>query len=271
LKYIWDATVPTFANWNTPTRSKPLGKDIFTKLGDYLTTAHTAGPPVIGFTTLASGNFAWELQYAPTVTNWGSSWTTLPTDLLWIEIRYHNETLSGPGSPIYPTTRPQRRNSTHAWYIAIQSRFTLSADRFMTGRYIRSYRAHWNVNDDTLGNGPPLATDYTLDDCPLPTLQCGGDCDHYREHTVTRSTATEVLNSTVTQGTAPPSTVSDAVNAAATATIAEIQALTMEVAWRVAALPYGMSVDIPNFPYVRDGSTTGTPSSFAAKVGGPLY
>jgi hypothetical protein len=270
LKYIWDATIPTFANWNTPTRSKPLGKDIFTKLGDYLTSSYTAGFPVVGFSTLATGDYAWELRYTPIVTNWGSSYSTLPGDLLFIEIRYHNETLTGPAATVSPTTRPQRRNSKHAWYIAAQCRFTITADKFLGPRHSRSYRAHWNVDDNTLGNGPPNVSDYTVDSCPLPTLQCGGSCDYYRENSISRGSAVEAFNNTSTSTfpSAPPTEIIDAVNAVATDTINEILALTIEAAWRVAALHYGTSVSVPNYTWVRDGGQS--PTFLYPKIGGPL-
>jgi hypothetical protein len=234
LLYPWSATLPTFTDfefvkWQQPfsdASTARLGVDAFTDLTDMLTPSITSDErkvPVNGIRAV----------FKVKATSIPSGWTvSLNTKDLLIGFYYWTRT----ADPTSPNTRPQRRNAQHKYAITanIGAGFSMTNGTF---NHTFSLGGRWQTF-----NSPTTGQFTTTDE--IPTITRMGQ-NRYNEHSISRGSADLSSYSSTVSGFSS-NVVRDHLVAMQTTLDAEIAAATVGIAYRIAAVLYGVSTAVTN-------------------------
>jgi hypothetical protein len=235
LLYPWSASVPTFTdfefvNWHNPS-SPPtavrLGAAAFANgLSDMLTTEITSAERGVPANLLRA---RFDVKAASIPSGWSVSSGYAP---FAITFKYWTQT----ATPTTPTTRPQRRTTKHSYAITAQvvAFLTMSNGTFS---HTLSLGGNWG------GFTSPTTGQFTAtDDIPSITRMAR---DRYSEHSIARGSANLSSYSSSVSGFGS-NVVRDHLLAMQTTIDSEIAAATVEVAYRIAAVSYGVPAAVTN-------------------------
>jgi|JI10StandDraft_1071094.scaffolds.fasta_scaffold404715_2 hypothetical protein len=235
LLYPWSATLPTwtdfeFVNWHNPFDSPPssvrLGTDAFADLTDMLTSSITSVERGIPANSIRA---RFDVKAASIPGGWSVSSGYSP---FFITFKYWTQT----ATPTTPTTRPQRRNNSHAYAITAQvgGLFTMTNGTFS---HTLTVGGNWG------GFTSPTTGQFTTTD-EVPTITRMGQ-NRYNEHAISRGSADLSSYSSTVSGFSS-NVVRDHLVAMQTTLDAEIAAATVGIAYRIAAVLYGVSTAVTN-------------------------
>jgi hypothetical protein len=139
------------------------------------------------------------------------------------------------GSPVTPTTRPQRRNHKHMYYIYMAFGFNASvtdgtnfANLVAGGRWTKQ-----TISDTDMTTIDTIPTVRRIDDPASVTLSATADVSYIQGY-----------NAII--GGFPPNDACTAANDILDTTKSEIDAVEMTCEYRIAATPYGVPAAVPN-------------------------
>jgi hypothetical protein len=250
LAYPWSLTTPSFTHYTFDNYRIGLGNDAdptirlgataFTSLSDMLTATITANEKLVPKRPLNASLF---LGLGTITARYSIDASSLPAGISQINPGTTDNALrlrcslyyqhGSVGSPVTPTTRQERRNNKHMFYIFMETAFRSVVTNGVSSANVTA-GGRWGLNTITL-------SDMTTIDA-IATIARAGDVDS-TDLDVSRSTL-QGYSSII--GGFPPNTAYDAVVAIESATQTELAALTMQAKYKMAAVLAGVGSSVLN-------------------------
>jgi len=236
LLYPWSATLPTFTdfefdNWHNPFDAGPsavrLGTDAFaTGLSEMLTSEITSVERGVPANAIRARHL---VKAASIPSGFSVIGVYSPFSLTF---RYWTQD----AVPTTPNTRPQRRNAQHKWYIVAQvTAFVTMTNGTFT--HTLSAGGRWGTTTS------PTSGDFETS-AEIPTIT-RMERDRYALHSISRGPSDLAGYSSSVSGFSS-NVVRNHLLSMQTTLDSEIAAATVEIAYRIAAVLYGVSTAVTN-------------------------